>query len=99
VHLGSGEMLNRLLFIINKMNEELLPENRNNENKAAKKHVRSTIMVSSPFTLFQLLEVSKLPDSCRIIYRRDGTHGTLVDGAKLIVHMVSPDVQEHPSQN
>jgi hypothetical protein len=52
MHLGSGEMLNMLLFIINKMNEELLPENRNNENKAAKRHVRSTIMVSSHFTLF-----------------------------------------------
>jgi hypothetical protein len=52
----------------------------------------------NPFTLFRLLEVSQLHDGCRIIYR-DGTHCTLVDGAKLIVHMVSPDVQECPSQN
>jgi hypothetical protein len=98
VHLGSGEMLNRLLSIINKMNEQQSTEKKNSENNAAKKHVRSGIMVSSPFTLFRLLEVSQLPDGCRIIYR-DGTHGTLVDGAKLIVHMVSPDVQERPSQN
>jgi hypothetical protein len=98
VHLGSGETLNRFLFMVDKMNEQLSEAMKCNENNTAKKHVRSAIMICSPFTLFRLQEVSKLPDGCRIIYR-DGTHGTLVDGSKLVVHMVSPDVQERPSQS
>jgi hypothetical protein len=67
VHLGSGEMLNRLLFIVDKMNEELSEENKSNENKSTKKHARSMIMICSHFTLFRLLKVSILPDGCRII--------------------------------
>jgi hypothetical protein len=73
----SSQALNRLLFIINKMHEELTAENK---NKVAKKHLRMVIIVCLLFTLLWVLEVSKLPDGCRIIYR-DGTHGTLVDDA------------------
>jgi hypothetical protein len=51
VHLDSGETLNRLLFILGKMNEELSAENKSNENKLAEKHVRSTIIVLTFHTI------------------------------------------------
>jgi hypothetical protein len=73
-------------------------EKRMEKRETGKQHLFSAIIVCSPFLLYRLLEVSKLRKGHRIIYR-DGTHGTLVDGSKLIVNMVSPDVRSRKSQD
>ena len=42
--------------------------------------------------LFRLLQLAKLPEGMRVLYR-DGTHGTLLCGSKLITHLISGDIR------
>ena len=100
LHLGSNDILDHICKEWDKMMiEDNVPAGKRKQIvEAGKIHLFSTIVLFSPFLLFRLLEVSKLREFLRILYR-DGMHGCLLDGSKLIVHMVSPDTRSRKSQD
>jgi hypothetical protein len=55
------------------------------------------IVLFSPFTLYRILKLSRLPKGLRAIFR-DGTHGALHCGSKLINHSFTPDTQWRQAQ-
>jgi hypothetical protein len=98
IHLGSGPMLVELLTYVKEENKGLSKREMSELVKKAKSQVRVAIIACSPFMLFRLLQLSKLPAGLRSIYR-DGTHGTLLCGSKLVTHLVTGDIRLRKSQN
>jgi hypothetical protein len=98
VHLGSGPILHELLTSVKEENKGLSEKEMRELVKKAKSQVIVAIIACSPALLFRLLQLAKLPTGLRSIYR-DGTHGTLLCGSKLVTHLVSGDVRHRKSQN
>jgi hypothetical protein len=98
IHLGSKHMLEELLTHVEEENKSLSEKEMRELVKKAKAQVRVAIIACSPFLLFRLMQLANLPTGLRSIYR-DGTHGTLLDGSKLVTHLVSGDVRLRKTQN
>jgi hypothetical protein len=91
-HLGSGSTLKKLLDFVEEENKSLSEKQKCAIREEAKSQVRAAFIACSPSLLFRLLQVGKLPPGMRVLYR-DGTHGILLCGSKLVTHLISGDVR------
>jgi hypothetical protein len=91
-HLGSGSTLEKLIEFVQEEEKYSSEKVKRGIERQATSQVRVAIIACSTSLLFRLLQLSKLPEGMRVLYR-DGTHGTLLCGSKLITHLISGDIR------
>jgi hypothetical protein len=91
-HLGSGSTLEKLVEFVQEEQKNSSEKTRCEIERQATSQVRMAIIACSTSLLFRLLQLAKLPEGMRVLYR-DGTHGTLLCGSKLITHLISGDIR------
>jgi hypothetical protein len=91
-HLGSGSTLEKLINFVEDEQKDSSEKVKCATVRQATTQVRMAIIACSTSLLFRLLQLAKLPEGMRVMYR-DGTHGTLLCGSKLITHLISGDIR------